>query len=189
MAGAAQPHLLPNSNEKGISLCDGFLPSPGRKLNFTIDNGKIHNVSLGQGQEAVAERALEVAAAQGHWVILQVRGGHWGARQGTQPGTQPDAAQRVPGSPSLSIPIDTKVAPGMAGARGASAAALLHSPRPAALAITHSLRAQPVQWPGPGLSLVGAEAGAGRGLGAAALPAAGRHSTALSRGSGKGARR
>ncbi|XP_009868017.1 PREDICTED: dynein heavy chain 17, axonemal-like, partial [Apaloderma vittatum] len=45
-----------------------------QKLNFTIDNGKIHNVSLGQGQEAVAEHALELAAAQGHWVILQVRG-------------------------------------------------------------------------------------------------------------------
>ncbi|NXP52612.1 DYH17 protein, partial [Heliornis fulica] len=43
----------------------------GRKLGFTIDNGRIHNVSLGQGQEAVAERALELAAAQGHWVILQ----------------------------------------------------------------------------------------------------------------------
>ncbi|XP_075576162.1 dynein axonemal heavy chain 17 isoform X2 [Pelecanus crispus] len=43
----------------------------GKKLSFTIDNGRIHNVSLGQGQEAVAERALEVAAAQGHWVILQ----------------------------------------------------------------------------------------------------------------------
>ncbi|KAM6377006.1 LOW QUALITY PROTEIN: dynein axonemal heavy chain 17 [Pluvialis apricaria] len=43
----------------------------GRKLNFTIDNGRIHNVSLGQGQEVVAERALEVAATQGHWVILQ----------------------------------------------------------------------------------------------------------------------
>ncbi|XP_054702261.1 dynein axonemal heavy chain 17 [Grus americana] len=43
----------------------------GRKLNFTIDNGRIHNVSLGQGQEAVAERALELAATQGHWVILQ----------------------------------------------------------------------------------------------------------------------
>ncbi|NXN68995.1 DYH17 protein, partial [Himantopus himantopus] len=43
----------------------------GRKLNFTIDNGRIHNMSLGQGQEAVAERALEVAATQGHWVILQ----------------------------------------------------------------------------------------------------------------------
>ncbi|XP_061866833.1 dynein axonemal heavy chain 17 isoform X5 [Colius striatus] len=43
----------------------------GRTLNFTIDNGRIHNVSLGQGQEAVAEQALEVAAAEGHWVILQ----------------------------------------------------------------------------------------------------------------------
>ncbi|NXE57526.1 DYH17 protein, partial [Casuarius casuarius] len=43
----------------------------GRKLNFTIDNGKIHNVSLGQGQEIVAENALDVASAQGHWVILQ----------------------------------------------------------------------------------------------------------------------
>ncbi|XP_054026357.1 dynein axonemal heavy chain 17 [Dryobates pubescens] len=43
----------------------------GQKLNFTIENGRIHNVSLGQGQEVVAEQALEVAAAQGHWVILQ----------------------------------------------------------------------------------------------------------------------
>uniref|UniRef100_A0A8C8AZP1 Dynein axonemal heavy chain 17 n=1 Tax=Otus sunia TaxID=257818 RepID=A0A8C8AZP1_9STRI len=43
----------------------------GKKLNFTIDNGRIHNVSLGQGQEVVAEQALELAAAQGHWVILQ----------------------------------------------------------------------------------------------------------------------
>ncbi|NXY12732.1 DYH17 protein, partial [Atrichornis clamosus] len=43
----------------------------GMRLNFTIDNGKIHNVSLGQGQEVVAEQAMEVAAEQGHWVILQ----------------------------------------------------------------------------------------------------------------------
>ncbi|XP_074778161.1 dynein axonemal heavy chain 17 [Athene noctua] len=43
----------------------------GKKLNFTIDNGRIHNVSLGQGQEVVAEQALQLAAAQGHWVILQ----------------------------------------------------------------------------------------------------------------------
>ncbi|NXE29303.1 DYH17 protein, partial [Ardeotis kori] len=43
----------------------------GKKLNFTIDNGRIHNVSLGQGQEAVAEQALAVAATEGHWVILQ----------------------------------------------------------------------------------------------------------------------
>ncbi|XP_077689901.1 dynein axonemal heavy chain 17 [Eretmochelys imbricata] len=43
----------------------------GKKLGFTIDNGKIHNVSLGQGQEVVAENALDVAAIEGHWVILQ----------------------------------------------------------------------------------------------------------------------
>ncbi|XP_008068583.1 dynein heavy chain 17, axonemal [Carlito syrichta] len=43
----------------------------GKKLGFTIDNGKIHNVSLGQGQEVVAEDALDVAAEKGHWVILQ----------------------------------------------------------------------------------------------------------------------
>lgn len=45
---------------------------PGRKLGFTIDLGKLHNVSLGQGQEAVAEVAMEKAANEGHWVILQV---------------------------------------------------------------------------------------------------------------------
>nr|KAF6455671.1 dynein axonemal heavy chain 17 [Rousettus aegyptiacus] len=43
----------------------------GKKLGFTIDNGKLHNVSLGQGQEVVAENALDVAAESGHWVILQ----------------------------------------------------------------------------------------------------------------------
>ncbi|GCC24108.1 hypothetical protein chiPu_0002508 [Chiloscyllium punctatum] len=43
----------------------------GKKLGFTIDNGKFHNVSLGQGQEIVAEQALDEAAADGHWVILQ----------------------------------------------------------------------------------------------------------------------
>uniref|UniRef100_A0A4X1UP38 Dynein axonemal heavy chain 17 n=1 Tax=Sus scrofa TaxID=9823 RepID=A0A4X1UP38_PIG len=48
----------------------------GKKLGFTIDNGKLHNVSLGQGQEVVAENALDEAAAKGHWVILQVWG--WG---------------------------------------------------------------------------------------------------------------
>lgn len=43
----------------------------GKKLGFTIDKGNFHNVSLGQGQEIVAENALDVAAKQGHWVILQ----------------------------------------------------------------------------------------------------------------------
>uniref|UniRef100_A0A8C5QHE5 Dynein axonemal heavy chain 11 n=1 Tax=Leptobrachium leishanense TaxID=445787 RepID=A0A8C5QHE5_9ANUR len=43
----------------------------GKKHGFTIDSGKFHNISLGQGQETVAEEAMEKAAKQGHWVILQ----------------------------------------------------------------------------------------------------------------------
>ncbi|RZF49077.1 hypothetical protein LSTR_LSTR008363 [Laodelphax striatellus] len=43
----------------------------GRKLGFTEDNGNFHNVSLGQGQEVVAEKAMDIAANQGHWVVLQ----------------------------------------------------------------------------------------------------------------------
>ena len=44
----------------------------GNKLGFTGDNGNFHNVSLGQGQEVVAENALDVASKEGHWVVLQV---------------------------------------------------------------------------------------------------------------------
>nr|CAD7423389.1 unnamed protein product [Timema monikensis] len=43
----------------------------GRKLGFTIDRRNFHNISLGQGQEIVAEDAMEVSASEGHWVILQ----------------------------------------------------------------------------------------------------------------------
>ncbi|XP_069808270.1 dynein axonemal heavy chain 9 isoform X2 [Dendropsophus ebraccatus] len=43
----------------------------GRKLGYTFDNCNLHNVSLGQGQEIVAEQALDLAAREGHWVILQ----------------------------------------------------------------------------------------------------------------------
>ncbi|XP_053409478.1 dynein axonemal heavy chain 11 [Nycticebus coucang] len=43
----------------------------GKRLGFTIDSGKFHNVSLGQGQEVVAEMALDKASKEGHWVILQ----------------------------------------------------------------------------------------------------------------------
>ncbi|XP_030631579.1 dynein axonemal heavy chain 9 isoform X2 [Chanos chanos] len=43
----------------------------GRKLGYTFDNRNFHNVSLGQGQEVVAEQALDLAAQEGHWVILQ----------------------------------------------------------------------------------------------------------------------
>lgn len=43
----------------------------GLKMGFTIDNGNLKNISLGQGQEVVAEQAMDVAAKEGHWVILQ----------------------------------------------------------------------------------------------------------------------
>uniref|UniRef100_A0A4W6G7A8 Dynein axonemal heavy chain 17 n=1 Tax=Lates calcarifer TaxID=8187 RepID=A0A4W6G7A8_LATCA len=43
----------------------------GKKLGFTFDNKNFHNVSLGQGQEIIAEQALDLAAKNGHWVILQ----------------------------------------------------------------------------------------------------------------------
>ncbi|XP_045053259.2 dynein axonemal heavy chain 11 isoform X2 [Desmodus rotundus] len=47
------------------------LEALGKRLGFTIDSGKFHNVSLGQGQETVAEMALEKASNGGHWIILQ----------------------------------------------------------------------------------------------------------------------
>ncbi|XP_049715504.1 dynein axonemal heavy chain 9 isoform X5 [Elephas maximus indicus] len=43
----------------------------GKKLGYTFNNWNFHNVSLGQGQEVVAEAALDLAAKKGHWVILQ----------------------------------------------------------------------------------------------------------------------
>lgn len=46
--------------------------SLGKKLGFTSDNGNFHNVSLGQGQEVVAEEAMDISALNGHWVVLQV---------------------------------------------------------------------------------------------------------------------
>ena len=44
----------------------------GKKLGFTLEQKNFHNISLGQGQEIVAENALELASKDGHWVILQV---------------------------------------------------------------------------------------------------------------------
>nr|CAD7593189.1 unnamed protein product [Timema genevievae] len=57
----------------------------GKKMGFTTDEQNFHNVSLGQGQEVVAEEAMDIAAQKGHWVILQVgramdtavQKGHW----------------------------------------------------------------------------------------------------------------
>lgn len=44
----------------------------GKKIGFTFDAKNFHNISLGQGQEIVAERAMDLAAKEGHWVVLQV---------------------------------------------------------------------------------------------------------------------
>ncbi|KAL8567586.1 hypothetical protein ACOMHN_054399 [Nucella lapillus] len=43
----------------------------GKKLGFTVDNRNFHNISLGQGQEVVAENAMAMSAKEGQWVVLQ----------------------------------------------------------------------------------------------------------------------
>jgi dynein heavy chain len=43
----------------------------GKKLGYTSQAGKFHSISLGQGQEIVAENALEISAKEGHWIVLQ----------------------------------------------------------------------------------------------------------------------
>ncbi|ORC84913.1 dynein heavy chain [Trypanosoma theileri] len=42
----------------------------GRKMGYTYDNERLYNVSLGQGQEIVADRALEKCFLQGGWALL-----------------------------------------------------------------------------------------------------------------------
>jgi len=44
----------------------------GKKIGFSEDNRNFHNISLGQGQEIVAEQAMDLSAKEGHWVVLQV---------------------------------------------------------------------------------------------------------------------
>jgi dynein heavy chain len=44
----------------------------GTILGFTSENNNFHNVSLGQGQETLAEEAIEKGSREGHWVMLQV---------------------------------------------------------------------------------------------------------------------
>lgn len=43
----------------------------GRKVGFAPDKKNFHIVSLGQGQEVVAEEAMNIASANGHWAVLQ----------------------------------------------------------------------------------------------------------------------
>jgi len=43
----------------------------GKKMGFTQENGKYLMVSLGQGQEPIAEEAMRRAAKEGLWVVLE----------------------------------------------------------------------------------------------------------------------
>lgn len=63
---------LPFHTHPFVYLPTSITSLAGKKLGFTIDSGKFYNISLGQGQEIVAEEALKKAAKYGHWVILQV---------------------------------------------------------------------------------------------------------------------
>ena len=44
----------------------------GKKIGWMEDNGNFHIISLGQGQEIVAEKAMDLSAKDGHWVVLEV---------------------------------------------------------------------------------------------------------------------
>ena len=68
--------------ESGSSTPMFFILSPGvdplkdvevlgRTLGYTASNKNFHHISLGQGQEKVAEEAMERASKHGHWVVLQ----------------------------------------------------------------------------------------------------------------------
>ncbi|XP_076454452.1 dynein beta chain, ciliary-like [Babylonia areolata] len=43
----------------------------GKKLGYSVAKNNFHNISLGQGQEVVAENAMAVSAKEGQWVVLQ----------------------------------------------------------------------------------------------------------------------
>lgn len=43
----------------------------GFSMNISAEYGNFHNISLGQGQEKLAETAIDEGIRHGHWVILQ----------------------------------------------------------------------------------------------------------------------
>lgn len=43
----------------------------GKNMGITGDDGNLYNISLGQGQETIAENAIKEASEKGRWVILQ----------------------------------------------------------------------------------------------------------------------
>lgn len=43
----------------------------GHLLRFSVESANFHNIALGQGQEMLAETAINQAMNHGHWVVLQ----------------------------------------------------------------------------------------------------------------------
>ncbi|KAM6281322.1 LOW QUALITY PROTEIN: dynein axonemal heavy chain 11 [Porphyrio hochstetteri] len=72
---------LSKSYEESSPANPGFILSPGvdpfedtetgKKLGFTMDSGRFHNISSRQGQEMFAEEALKKVARHGHGILLQ----------------------------------------------------------------------------------------------------------------------
>jgi len=57
-------------------LFPGVDPTPdvekiGEKYGATAANGKFINISMGQGQEEIAKKALQKAAQEGGWIMVQ----------------------------------------------------------------------------------------------------------------------
>ena len=78
IAGAFSEDYKETSKSTGVFfiLSPGVNPiaqveALGKEMGFTFDNGKYHMVSLGQGQEPIAEEAMAKGAKEGHWVILE----------------------------------------------------------------------------------------------------------------------
>ncbi|KAK2522533.1 hypothetical protein Q9233_010530 [Columba guinea] len=76
LSGQLQEKALQPERDDAAGIRKQLLPgfhclSCDRPLNMLAPGPNFHNVSLGQGQEVVAEQALDLAAKEGHWVILQ----------------------------------------------------------------------------------------------------------------------
>ena len=56
-------------------LFPGVDPTPevervAAKYNISIENKKFRNISMGQGQEDIAIKALHEAGKNGHWIMI-----------------------------------------------------------------------------------------------------------------------
>merc|ERR1719361_1481127 len=74
---------MENTYEESTSICPFFfvlfpgvdptsqIEALGKKLGITYSNGRLLNISMGQGQETVALNNLNKMAKDGGWIMLQ----------------------------------------------------------------------------------------------------------------------